>query len=44
MINTTVEVDSGMSLKKVEIKASHVGLRLGDLVHTKVVAFYKKGG
>ena len=32
MINEIYEIDTGNLLKKVKIKSSDVGLRLGDLV------------
>lgn len=44
MINKTIIVDTGKSSKSIKIKTSEVGLRLGELIHTKQTAFYKKGG
>jgi ribosomal protein S19 len=44
MINNSFNINNGNKNKLITIKADHVGFRLGDIVHSKATAFYKKRG
>ena len=43
MINDELHVYNGKQFKTIKIEVKHVGCRIGDLIHTKLTAFYKKG-